>query len=303
LSIAALCVPLLGGSAGAAEASGVSASTNSPAATITVEDFRKILDEVQALRNQVKELNSELSTVRSAITNTAAPVVNKDDVKQLQDEVQALKGANETNSAAIKAVSATAATKQDVEALRDIEDEQTLRSIGSSSSISSYTVNGYQHLVNLTGYGILGYTSVIGPSQASTWESFKLSGIGLTLSGYARNDPSRDGDVRFNLGLIGSPTKYLTGFTATPTYGYIEGTNGKPTKVITGLTTSSTSTTGTYVNAGDIWLAYDLKTAKLELEPTWTMSLQLGQFLTPYGLENPSTENNRPTVNKAQYIS
>jgi hypothetical protein len=33
------------------------------------------------------------------------------------------------------------------------------------------------------------------------------------------------------------------------------------------------------------------------------MSLQLGQFLTPYGLENVATENNRPTINVAQYVT
>jgi hypothetical protein len=68
-------------------------------------------------------------------------------------------------------------------------------------------------------------------------------------------------------------------------------------------TVNGSTANGSFLNASDVWISYDVKTTKLELEPAWTMTLQLGQFLTPYGIENISTENNRPTINQAQYIS
>ena len=89
----------------------------------------------------------------------------REEVRQLRDELNAVKNAASTNAATLKSVSEKvkdAATQSDLEALRDIEDENTLRSIGSSSSLSSYTVNGNQHLVNLTGFGQLGIPSLPG---------------------------------------------------------------------------------------------------------------------------------------------
>jgi len=251
-----------------------------------------------------------LTSVSSAAdrdTNNAAATLSpaevqslREEIRELRDEVKALKGSTATNTATLKVVSEKvkdSATQGDLEALLDIEDEQAIRSIGGLSSANSYQVGGgYLHLLTLSGSAQLGYTSLLGPNEnppgsanaSTTQESFKLSSISLALSGYARQDQGSDGDVRFNVGVLGTPYRYIgTGNTS------LAAANSTPTSAVN----------GTYLNASDVWVAYDVKTTKLELEPAWTLSLQAGQFLTPYGVDNPSTENNRPTINQAQYIS
>ena len=96
----------------------------------------------------------------------------------------------------------------------------------------------------------------------------------------------------YNLGVIGSPTRY----NGTANTSEVAANNSA-------ATVNGSTVNGSFLSASDVWSHYDVKTTKLELEPAWTMSLQLGQFLTPYGIENISTENNRPTINQAQYIS
>jgi len=282
-SVGAICLPLLANVGSAADTnsvvSPVPASTQTQTVSSTTPDVSPLSSsEVQSLRDEVRELREELKSV---------------------------KGATDTNTASLKAVSEKVGNNEsvqsDLEALQDIEDENILRSIGSSSSLSSYQVQGgYQHLVNLTGFGQLGYTSVLGQNSnppgtanaGSTAESFRLALISLSLSGYLRNDPGKDGDVRYNLGVTGSPFRYNAAANSS-----LASAN------TTAAGINGSAANGAYLNASDVWLAYDVKTTKLELEPAWTLSLQLGQYLTPYGIENPSTENNRPTINQAQYIS
>ena len=95
------------------------------------------------------------------------------EIAKLRAELEALKESTAATAEAVKAVdarTAEAASQSDLEALRDIEEENILRSIGSSSSVSPYPVNGgLLHLVNLTGYAQLVYTaSPWGPSGTST---------------------------------------------------------------------------------------------------------------------------------------
>jgi hypothetical protein len=261
LSAGALCLPGLTSVSSAADG-----DTNNAAATLSPDEIRSLREEIRELREEVKSLKGSTATN----TITLQEVANK--VKD-------------------------SASQGDLEALRDIEDEQVIRSIGGLSSANSYQVGGgYLHLVTLSGSAQLGYTSLLGPNNnppgtanaASTEESFKLSSISLAVSGYARQDQGSDGDVRFNVGVLATPDRYIgTGATS------LAAANGTPTS----------SVNGAYLNASDVWIAYDVKTTKLELEPLWTLSLQAGQFLTPYGVDNPSTENNRPTINQAQYVS
>jgi hypothetical protein len=261
LSAGALCLPLLNNVASAADTGGAA-----PAAAATMSP-----SEAQSLRDEIRELREELKSV---------------------------KGTTATNAATLKTVSEkveSAATQSDLEALRDIEDENTIRSIGSDSS-KAYTINGNSHLVNLSGSAQLGYTALFGsnhnsPSKANSGtsaQSFKINSISLGLYGYLRNDPGSDGDVSYNLGVLGTPTRYV---------------GAANTSLAAANTTPTGSVNGTYLSASDVWLQWDIKTTKLELEPLWTLSLKFGQFLTPYGIDNPSTENNRPTINQAQYVS
>jgi len=220
----------------------------------------------------------------------------QDEVKQLREELKAVKEATEANEATIKVVSDkadSAPAHTDLEALRDLEEENILRSIGSTTSISPYPVNGgYQHLVNLTGSSNLAYTSVPwGPSGTST-RSLRISSFSLALSGALRNDTGSEGDVRYNIGVLGSQNRYNA--TANTTQSVASSSAS---------TINSSTLNGAYLNASDVWVALDVKTTKLELEPWWTLTLQLGQFLIPYGIEAVSTENNRPTVNQAQFVS
>jgi len=268
LSAGALCLPGLSSVSSAAES-----DSNNAAATLSPA-------EIQSLRNEIREL---------------------------REEVKELKGSTATNTATLKVVSQKvdqAASANDLESVRDIEDENILRSIGSTSSLNAYQVGGigggagYLHLVNLSGSAQIGYTALLGPNNnppgsanaSSTQESFKLSSISLALSGYARQDPGTEGDVRFNVGVLATPNRYSA-----------SANNSLSAANLTaaGLGTAN----GSYLNASDVWIAYDVKTTKLELEPLWTLSFQLGQFLTPYGVDNVSTENNRPTVNQAHYVS
>ena len=210
----------------------------------------------------------------------------REQLKQLREEIQSIKGATATNAAAIKSVADTAVVRSDLDALKDVEDEEIIRSVGLSGGSTSTPsgankVNGNSHILNLTGFGAVGYTANLGPRQASTGEGFKFSTLGLTLSGDLRNDPAVDGNLNYALGLIATPN----------------------TKLVTSTSsTSTTSVNASFINVGDAWVNYDIKTAKLVAEPDWTLSLKLGQYLLPYGLENPVGEAVRPTINQAQYI-
>ena len=53
----------------------------------------------------------------------------------------------------------------------------------------------------------------------------------------------------------------------------------------------------------DAYLQWDIKTAKLELEPAYTLSLKAGQQLVPFGLDNINGELARPTIYTGQYLA
>ena len=248
--------------------------------------------------------------LNSAIAADAAPeasgVVTQAEVKTLRDEIQELKKelkdlksstakatarASKKESTEDDSKSGDRVTRTDLDALRDVVDEEIVRSVGltgagiNSAPSTAYKVpangSGNSHFVSISGYGQVGYTAQLTNNKSAAVQSFKLTGAGLTFSGDLRNDPAQDGNLNYALGFAASPSKYVSGISVT----------------------STTSANGTYLNATDVYVNWDIKTAKLEAEPAWTLSLKLGQFLLPYGLENPVGEAARPTIYQAQYIS
>lgn len=200
-----------------------------------------------------------------------------EEIRRLREELKAAQDAATANAAALEALSArvdSTVTSAELEALRDIEEEHILRSVGSSSSISPYTVSGNQHLVNLTGSAGLGYTILPGGPATNISRSFKLTSLSLALTGRLRNNPGADGDVRFNIGVVGSPAKYSATANAS-----------QSAASAAADTVAKSTANGAFLSASDVWVAWDIKTTKLELEPTWTLTLQAGQFLVPFGIE------------------
>jgi hypothetical protein len=219
----------------------------------------------------------------------------EEEVRQLREELKAVKEAAEASDATLKAVSDKvdlAPGHTDLEALRDIEEEHILRSIGSSSSISPYTVNGWQHLVNLTGSAGLLYTATPGGPSGTSTRSLRFQSVSLALSGNLRQDPGKEGDVRYNIGVLATQNRYNAA-----------ANTSQSSASATAATINGSTLNATYLNASDVWVALDVKTTKLELEPAATLTLQLGQFLVPYGIDAVSTENNRPTINQAQFVA
>jgi hypothetical protein len=116
--------------------------------------------------------------------------------------------------------------------------------------------------------------------------------VSLALFGSLRQDPGSEGDVRYNIGVLGTQNRYNAAANVS-----------QAGAAASAASINASTVNGTYLNASDVWVAFDVKTTKLELEPAWTLTLQLGQFLIPYGVEAVSTENNRPTINQAQFVS
>ena len=219
-----------------------------------------------------------------------------EEIEKLRKEVNALKQAITANEQAVKAIderTAEVSTHSDLEALRDIEEENILRSIGSSSSLSPYQVNGgLLHLVNLTGAAGLLYTATPWSGASNSTRSLRISQVSLALSGYLRQDSGAEGDVRYNVAFLATQNRYNA-----------VANSSQSSASSTAATVNASTLNATYLNASDVWVAYDVKTTKLELEPLATLSFQLGQYLIPYGIEAVSTENNRPTINQAQFVS
>jgi hypothetical protein len=219
----------------------------------------------------------------------------REEIKQLRDELAAVKETTAANEETLKGVSekvSEATTHSDLEALRDVEEEHILRSIGSSTSISPYPVSGYQHLVNLNGSAGLIYTAVPEGPSGTSYRGLKFQSISLTLSGSLRQDPGAEGDVKYNVSLLGTQNRYAA-----------VANTSQSGATSPAATVDAGTVNGTYLNASDVWVSYDLNAGKLQLEPDWTLSFQLGQFLIPFGTEAVSTENNRPTINQAQFVS
>jgi hypothetical protein len=230
-----------------------------------------------------------------AASHESAEPALREEIKQLRDELAAVKETATANEETLKSVSekvGEATTHNDLEALRDVEEEHILRSVGSSTAISPYPVSGYQHLVNLTGSAGFVYTATPWSTSGTSTRSLRFQSISLTVSGSLRQDPGAEGDVRYNIAVLGTQNRYAAVANTTQSGG-----------ASTATTVDAGTANGTYLNASDVWVAYDVGTTKLILEPNWTLTFQLGQFLVPFGVEAVSTENNRPTINQAQFVS
>ena len=133
------------------------------------------------------------------------------EVKQLREELTAVKEATAAHEETLKSVeekASEAAGHSDLEALRDVEEEHILRSIGSSTSVSPYPVSGFQHLVNLTGSAGLIYNATPWSEPNTSTRSLRFQLVSLTLSGSLRQDPGAEGDVRYNFAVLGTQNKY-----------------------------------------------------------------------------------------------
>jgi hypothetical protein len=233
--------------------------------------------------------------VSQATSHESAEPSLREEIKQLRDELAAVKETTTANEETLKGVSdkvAEATTHNDLEALRDVEEEHILRSVGSSTAISPYPVSGYQHLVNLTGSAGFIYTATPWSTSGTSTRSLRIYTTSLTVSGSLRQDPGAEGDVRYNIAFLGTQNRYAA-----------VANTSQSGAASTAATVDAGTVNGTYLNASDVWVAYDVGTTKLILEPNWTLTFQLGQFLIPFGVEAVSTENNRPTINQAQFVS
>jgi hypothetical protein len=241
-----------------------------------------------------KAADNKEAAPQSASHESAEPAL-REEIKQLRDELAAVKETTAANEETLKGVSdkvSEATTHNDLEALRDIEEEHILRSVGSSTSISPYPVSGFQHLVNLTGSAGFIYTATPWSTSGTSTRSLRIYTTSLTVSGSLRQDPGAEGDVRYNIAFLGTQNRYAA-----------VANTSQSGAASTAATVDAGTANGTYLNASDVWVAYDVGTTKLILEPNWTLTFQLGQFLVPFGVEAVSTENNRPTINQAQFVS
>lgn len=207
-----------------------------PLAAARAGDTNDLRSEVQSLRDELNNLRQELKATKAEV---AAKSFNA--------------SSNSTNGE-------PSIGQSDADALKDVLNEQILRDVGTKGSSAA---NG-SHLVTLTGGGIARFADT--PSKAL---NFSIPNATLTLSGALRDDPSSDGNVSYNLSVLGA----------------------------TGTGTASS------IALSDVYLQWDIKTAKLELEPAYTLSLKLGQQLVPFGLDNINGELARPTIYTAQYLS
>lgn len=162
-------------------------------------------------------------------------------------------------------------TREDLDALKDILDEQIRRGAKSKNTI------------NLSGFGIIGYFS-----NFDRPDSFGISSASLSLAGNLREDPVDEGDLKYKISLLfggASPTA-LSSASLNQSGG--------------GLQTNSTLVQSPVLS--DVILIWDLKTLKGDLEPFFTVSATLGQQLVPFGQDNLATEDKIPTIKKAQYL-
>ena len=209
-----------------------------PLTTAQADDTNDLKSEVQSLRDELKSLRQELKETKAEI---AARTLN------------AASAANSTNNE-------PSIQQSDLDALKDVLNEQILRDVGTKGSSAA---NG-AHLVSVTGGGIARFADTLSKSL-----NFSIPSATLGFTGALRDDPSSDGNVTYNVSVLGS----------------------------TGTGSASS------LALSDIYLQWDLKTAKLELEPAYTLSLRAGQQLVPYGLDNINGELARPTIYTAQYLS
>ncbi|MFT3828172.1 MAG: porin [Opitutaceae bacterium] len=201
-------------------------------------DEASLRKEIEELRKLVKELQTEVQATKA-------------EVKSAKQEVAA---ATSANAEGLKKLSSTPATADDLESLKDLLEEKLDRRLATKSR------------VNLAGSGIAGYYDNRG-SQST----FRIAQAALTFAGNLREDPVKEGDVKYKIGFSYAAAPSASGSSS--------------------------------VNATDVTVAWDLKRGKGDLEPDFTYGLTFGQQYVPFGSDNNATEDKQPTINKAQYVS
>lgn len=162
-------------------------------------------------------------------------------------------------------------TPQDLESLRDILEEKITRGVGA------------KYLVNFNGFVTAGFAyqekvpyTVGATTFRDSSSTFRLSNANLSFSGFLRENPVDDGDLRYRVSL------------------FYSGPSSSSQNGQTGNTSSVQVTDGVVL--------WDLIRQKKKLEPTFTFNLTLGQQLVPFGADNTATEDKLPTINFAQYL-
>jgi len=186
--------------------------------------------------------------------------VLQESFRKVQAELANIKASSEQNVAKLTSNAQGNVKQEDLDALKDIVDEQLLRDVGTRTSS---TAKG-SSFITLGGGGIFRFADLVGKNY-----NFSVPSASLSLSGPLRNDPATDGNVSYAVGLLGA----------------------------TGSDTASS------LSLSDLYLQWDIKTAKLELEPAYTLSLKAGQQLVPFGLDNINGELARPTIYTGQYLA
>ncbi|MDP3673260.1 MAG: hypothetical protein WA191_06335 [Telluria sp.] len=212
-----------------------------------------LLTSVPALAQTDPALRTELESLKSA-------------VQQLQKKVESYERdagkpgrpastiANSATPEGLNAIGGNYATSEDLESLKGLLEEKLDRRIATKSR------------VNFSGSGTIGASRI--QKQPS---AFRVNRGNLTFSGFLREDPVDDGDVRYLLAFDYSGP----------------GTPG-----------GAAST-----NVSDAVLIWDLIRNKTKREPDATMTATLGQQLVPFGSDNTAREEKLPTINRAQYLA
>jgi hypothetical protein len=134
----------------------------------------------------------------------------------------------------------------------------------------------------MLGAGLAFKDSIVGSFTSPLSGSGVLAG--LNLSGKLRDDPASDGDLSYRIGLT-----------------FAGKSDGSVTKSKDGLVTAVSVVRG--FSLADVAVTWDLLSIKSGLDPAFVFNTTLGQFLKPFGNENVSLEDKKPTIKSAQYIS
>jgi hypothetical protein len=162
-------------------------------------------------------------------------------------------------------------TPEDLESLKDVLEEKILRGLKSRYlvSFSGFVTGGFAYQEKVP------YT--VGNSvYRDSSSTFRLSNANLSFSGFLRENPVDDGDLRYKVSF----------FYSGPTTSSQNGQTGNASAV----------------QVTDGVLLWDLVRQKKKLEPLFTFNLTLGQQLVPFGADNTATEDKLPTINLAQYL-
>lgn len=195
--------------------------------------------ELEALRSAVQQLQKKIDSYErnAGKSGEPAPVVRSTATPE-----------------GLSAIGSRYATAEDLESLKDVLEEKLDRRISTKSR------------VNFAGSGTIGVNRV--QKQPST---FRVNRGSLSFSGFLRENPLDDGDLRYLLALDYAGPAAPGG-------------------------TAST-------NVSDAVLLWDLIRSKTKLEPDATLTATLGQQLVPFGSDNTAREDKLPTINRAQYLA